>query len=534
MKSLLAFLRPRLGLLLLAAFSTLSSTQAQFFHGAILQTAAVGPSGQPRAHVGDSINATIRVRNNDDFEDSLTITNLHYVVHHSRGAADVVSSNLLTAPVMLTFFAAFVTRNYHYEVWPDDGAVLEDNPVAEGTDNHDGVDGSNIPQSFSVSFPEQVIILRPRLKVTVTAQPGLPQIMYGGTVSNTGNCLLTDVVVMDDSGTPGVPGDDVAFPIGNLLIGQSATWGPALYPATSLPSTNTVTASGRDALALTVWDTNQFTVAVPLGTAIPIANPGFETQVVADGFVVIGAPPSWSIYNPQNINGFSDAVGVINPAGTAHFPGGAAEGHNAAVIFMDGPASGEAGLQQTLAATLQAGRRYTLQVAVGNIASGTANFGYFNLAGFPGYRIDLLAGGTVIGSDSNSLAGSIPEGEFRTSQLVVTTGETNAALGGALQIRLVNLNQPGPPMAPGIEVNFDQVRLTEEPRRPELTLRRGAGNTVELVWVDVSSQFVLQSTDDLAQLVWQDVPQPTPTNGTNRVTLSKTNSAAFFRLLAPE
>lgn len=268
---------------------------------------------------------------------------------------------------------------------------------------------------------------------------------------------------------------------------------------------------------------------------IPVANAGFETNFAANGFVVITTPASWSIYNPQNINQFSDAVGVINPTGTDHYPNGAVEGRNAAVIFMDGPATGEAGLQQTLAATLQAERRYTLQVEVGNIASGTANFGYFNLAGFPGYRIDLLAGNAIISSDNNTLAGSIPEGEFRTSTIVATTTNTHPALGSALQIRLVNLNQPGTQAEPGIEVNFDHVRLTEEPRRPTLTLRRGAGNAFELTWVDVSSHFVLQRANDLSPPVWSDIPGlPPALNGTNRVTLSATNSGAFFRLLATE
>ncbi len=279
-----------------------------------------------------------------------------------------------------------------------------------------------------------------------------------------------------------------------------------------------------------------FSLVAGAGAAvISIANAGFETNFAANGFVVITTPASWSIYNPQNINQFSDAVGVINPTGTQHYPNGAAVGRNAAVIFMDGPATGEAGLQQTLAATLQAERRYTLQVEVGNIASGTANFGYFNLAGFPGYRIDLFAGNFLLGSDSNSLAASIPEGEFRTSTIVAAITNMHPALSLPFTIRLVNLNQPGTQAEPGIEVNFDQVRLTEEPRRPALTLRRGPEHAIEIIWVDVSRHFILQSAHDLSPPVWQNVPGlPAPIHGTNQVTFSTTNGMSFYRLLATE
>lgn len=279
-----------------------------------------------------------------------------------------------------------------------------------------------------------------------------------------------------------------------------------------------------------------FLGAAPAHTAtVAVTNPGFETPFANNGFVIIGAPVGWSIYNAANINGTSDSVGVINPAGTAHFPAGAAEGRNAAVIFMDGPATGEAGLEQTLAATLQAERRYTLRVEVGNIAAGTANFGYFNLAGFPGYRVDLLAGTNVLASDNNTLAGSIPEGEFRTATVVASIGATNAALGAALRIRLVNLNISGPPAEPGIEVNFDNVRLTEEPRRPVLSGRRAPGGGLELHWVDVSGRFTLQSATNLPSVAWQNVPGvPTATNGSNFVSLPATGAGSFLRLHAAE
>ena len=41
----------------------------------------------------------------------------------------------------------------------------------------------------------------------------------------------------------------------------------------------------------------------------------------------------------------------------------------------------------------------------------------------------------------------------------VAIGEAHPQLGAQLEVRLINLNIPGPPATPGIEVNFDDVRL---------------------------------------------------------------------------
>ena len=97
-----------------------------------------------------------------------------------------------------------------------------------------------------------------------------------------------------------------------------------------------------------------------------------------------------------------------------------------------------------------------MTVEAGNIATDpNPPFNMFNFDGFPGYRIDLLAGSTVLGSDSNSL---LPlEGQFLTSTFDVTVGSSHANFGQGLAIRLVNLN------GVGTEVNFDNVRIVATP-----------------------------------------------------------------------
>lgn len=180
-------------------------------------------------------------------------------------------------------------------------------------------------------------------------------------------------------------------------------------------------------------------------------------------------PQGWSVYDPAGIiNQNSNAVGAIRPLpGVEYFPGGTPEGNNAALVFLAGNQSAEAGLQQTLTASLLNNTQYTLNVQIGNIASGTSLPGssdgggvFYNLNGFPGYRIDLLAGNTVLASDNNSLGALIPEGEFRLSTLQFSSGINHPLAGLPLTIRLVNLHFPGSETAPNIEVDFDQVTLT--------------------------------------------------------------------------
>jgi len=202
---------------------------------------------------------------------------------------------------------------------------------------------------------------------------------------------------------------------------------------------------------------------------IPVVNAGFESNSITDGAFVVVQPQAWVTYDPNGIiNNVQNAVGVIRPnIGGEYFPAGAPEGVNAALVFLGGNQTGEAGLQQTLAATLQANTRYRGSVQIGNIASGTSLPGssggpgvFFDLDGFPGYRIDVLAGATVIASDNNSIGATIPEGQFRRTRFYFDVTNSHPQLGQSLGIRLVNLKTPGTPTVPNIEVDFDEVILT--------------------------------------------------------------------------
>jgi hypothetical protein len=206
-----------------------------------------------------------------------------------------------------------------------------------------------------------------------------------------------------------------------------------------------------------------------LGGNLP---PQFNGDVPATAFPV-GAPPAgWEPYGAVGGNAF---VGVLNPGVmtveplATYFPDGAPEGENVALTFFDGHLGGaEFGIEQTLDAALAADTRYTLTVEVGNIASGVsvvqpfASFGFFDLRGFPGYRIEFLAGGEVVAADNNSL---VPEeGEFLTSTVQIDVRGDHDQLGEELAIRLVNLNEADvlDPVV-DLEVDFDAVALDASP-----------------------------------------------------------------------
>jgi len=207
--------------------------------------------------------------------------------------------------------------------------------------------------------------------------------------------------------------------------------------------------------------------APPGGTPIPILNAGFEANFVSPGCFAGLQPTAWSNYDPNGIlDGSNDAVGCVHADGSPFYPvGGAPEGVNVSLIFLNGDTGGgPVGLFQNLPAVLEANETYTLQGRIGNILSAVGPppcdvFGFFNLNGFPGYRLQLLAGGVVVLEDNNSLFGAIPEGEFRFTRVSTTIPAGHPQIGQPLTVRLINLNIAGPPEAPGVEVNFDDIRL---------------------------------------------------------------------------
>lgn len=206
-------------------------------------------------------------------------------------------------------------------------------------------------------------------------------------------------------------------------------------------------------------------VAEDSAALVSITNAGFEADAQADGFLSLTAPPGWSAINAGTLDGTTRVVGTLNPNTTDHYnivsPGQQTpEGRRVGLVFLaDGASTVQSGLVQTLGTNLAPNTRYRLSVAIGNIDEGTANFGYFDLRGFPGYQVNLLAGANAVAADNSSLTGLIADGDYGLSQTEVFVGNSHAGLGQPLTIELVNLNLQFPANLPGIEVNFDDVRL---------------------------------------------------------------------------
>lgn len=200
------------------------------------------------------------------------------------------------------------------------------------------------------------------------------------------------------------------------------------------------------------------------GDPIPVVieNPGFEANPLGPGGLnYMITPDGWDRYDPMMIiDNAYNVLGVLNPTGTGHYNSEAApEGGNIAItfFFQEWSTGIPAGLSQTLGANLEANTQYTLSVEVGNIASPPVSD--FDFTGFPGYRVELLAGSTLLVVDDNTLAPA--EGEFVRSEISYTSGAADPEIGAPLEIRLINLNDP----QNGIEVNFDDVRLDIMPAR---------------------------------------------------------------------
>lgn len=157
---------------------------------------------------------------------------------------------------------------------------------------------------------------------------------------------------------------------------------------------------------------------------VSINNYSFEHTVLADGANNVG------IYGWINTTGGAFNP-IIGPGGSFSNP--VPDGSNTAWLN-----SGSA--IQTLAINLTANTSYTLMAEVGDRKDSI----------FPGYRVGLFAGTTLLASDSLLQ----PNDGFLTSVVTYTALPDDPSLGKALTIEL---------RANGIQVNFDNIRLDASP-----------------------------------------------------------------------
>ena len=236
-----------LALVLGLSLSLAGQVGAQF-HGATIQKIVLGPGGAGNASVGDTVNASIRVTNTDDFDHALNITSISDVVHHASG--DVATGNLLPAPGWVELApmgdpgdSVVVWHTYVVEV--GDGPELADTASCLGIDPTVG--------GFSLTFPGLIPIIsadNPEIDIEKTVDfngDGVytdSEINSAGetaswriVVCNTGDTTVYNIVVTDTNGHNF--GDPFDLNPGNCT---TFTYDMAMYANT----VNTACAEGMD------------------------------------------------------------------------------------------------------------------------------------------------------------------------------------------------------------------------------------------------------------------------------------------------
>ena len=136
-----------------------------------------------------------------------------------------------------------------------------------------------------------------------------------------------------------------------------------------------------------------FTVGDARATPVPIVNAGFEEPYFTDpDDWSSGAPTGWTQIGYGD--GYAGAWRVTGDDFDAQPDGRfASEGRNVAYTETPHRYDSWVGIEQTLNWEFAAGKNYTLTVDVGN------SWYYY----FSGYKVQLLAGDTVIAQDNNTL-----------------------------------------------------------------------------------------------------------------------------------
>jgi hypothetical protein len=175
--------------------------------------------------------------------------------------------------------------------------------------------------------------------------------------------------------------------------------------------------------------------------SLPIANPSFENPTLSPGGFFIGVN-GWTLIDGGGFN-----VYTYNPSGSAL--GAAPDGDNIAVISGNNIAP-DAGITQTLTATLEANTTYTLTFDVIHLVTTTMD----------PYLGSLIANGVTLASD-NSLNPAL--NHYALDTIVYNSGPNPAELGQALTVTLAGAGcTSGPGCESGV-LGFDNVALDAAP-----------------------------------------------------------------------
>jgi len=224
-------------------------------------------------------------------------------------------------------------------------------------------------------------------------------------------------------------------------------------------------------------------VAAGAPIAIPVSNASFETPVLNDGVVLErpGTVGGWVFAASSNtyLGIFDPPAGSYPSAGGAGTPAGA-DGENVAYLFNNGGPAEFVEATQALAATLEAGNVYELRVAIGRFLPGQP----YAPSSYGGYRVELLAGSTVIAVDEDGVDPAV--GTFSDALASVAAADVAPTLlGQPLSIRLT-ISATGAPFS----THFDDVRLTRRPERAVPALSAPAGLALALALAALAASWL--------------------------------------------
>jgi uncharacterized repeat protein (TIGR01451 family) len=219
---------------------------------------SITKEGPEYAHVGDEITYTFKVTNNGPNEavNVVVTDSVLGVIYGPKNLANGISE---------TFTVKYTVRTGDSDPLKNTATVTSDTSDPDLTNNE---------ASWTVD------ILHPAIEVSKSGPEYAHEgdtITYTITVKNTGDCPLSDVVVSDD-----VLGSIYS---GVLDVGEKKTFTvPYTVPSPSGDITNSVTASGKDALGLTVTDTASWTVDI-LHPAIDVIKSANATKAYAGDII---------------------------------------------------------------------------------------------------------------------------------------------------------------------------------------------------------------------------------------------------------
>jgi len=185
-----------------------------------------------------------------------------------------------------------------------------------------------------------------------------------------------------------------------------------------------------------------------------VCNGGFEEPELPDGEYTDTDGPCWklgfydilsdpTLWMPGGADG-----GVWNPDAASGFTGGAFAGENTG--WATSSIGYDAGLSQVLDVTLEEDTEYLLSLEVGNP--------FYNESDLTApYRVELLAGGVLLASDTDE---SPVADTWQEHTLVYNSADNPEQVGEPLEIRLVAVEYADGGGVDGYEVDFDEVVLT--------------------------------------------------------------------------